>query len=442
MKNRRGVTLIALAVTIIVILILAGVTISTLNGSTSITKNAEKARRESELGRVVEKINVKVSENQIKNDLADQVEMLVEDGYILEDGTIDVNTVLDGQTTDYGTGTENNIFIIEGNKVIYIDEKGNRVSEKEVNIDTNDSSFTFSRGGKSFITRWNVSAGDIFELPIAIGYTNDNNFIVDWGDGTPEETIDDRETPLTERPSHTYSQAGEFDIKITGHFNYFTLTIGNFNETKQDQIKKLIKIVSWGEVDAYEYGFSNAINLTEIAIPTKKTFINYNDTGFKYMFSGCTGLKRIPNKLFQYANNAKSFKGTFDSCTSLKTIPENLFEKNTEVESFEATFAYCSGLTEVPSNLFANAEKVISYRKTFTSCENIGVVSENLFDNSPNATNFEKTFYECHNLTNGPKIWERENASQISGTPTPSTYAYCENFNKTGLSNSIINKFF
>ena len=169
MKNRRGVTLIALAVTIIVILILAGVTISTLNGSTSITKNAEKARRESELGRVVEKINVKVSENQIKNDLADQVEMLVEDGYILEDGTIDVNTVLDGQTTDYGTGTENNIFIIEGNKVIYIDEKGNRVSEKEVNIDTNDSSFNFSRGGKSFITRWNVSAGDIFELPIAIG---------------------------------------------------------------------------------------------------------------------------------------------------------------------------------------------------------------------------------------------------------------------------------
>lgn len=387
MKKEKGVTLIALAVTIIVMLVLAGVTVVTLNGKTSITKNAEKARRETEIGRVVEKINIKVSENKVKDDLEDQVEMLIDDGYILEDGTIDVNTVLDGQVSNYGTGTDNNIFIIEGNKVIYIDEKGERVTQKEVNIDINESSFTFSRGSKSFITRWNVSAGDTFELPIATGHTNDNNFIVDWGDGTATETINDRNTALTARPQHTYAQAGEFDITITGHFNYFKLTMGNFATAKADQIKKLIKIISWGEVDAYEYGFENATNLTEIAIPTKNTFVNYNnDTGFYYMFSGCTSLRRIPNKLFQYAENAKGF---------------------------EETFAYCYGLKQIP---------------------------DNLFDNSTKATNFTKTFIGCSNITNGPKIWERTNANQITGMQQ--TYRDCEKINKTGLSSSIINKFF
>lgn len=43
-KENKGVTLIALAVTIIIMLILAGVTISALTGNSGITKNAKKAR--------------------------------------------------------------------------------------------------------------------------------------------------------------------------------------------------------------------------------------------------------------------------------------------------------------------------------------------------------------------------------------------------------------
>ena len=43
-KENKGVTLIALAVTIIIMLILAGVTISALTGNSGITTNAKKAR--------------------------------------------------------------------------------------------------------------------------------------------------------------------------------------------------------------------------------------------------------------------------------------------------------------------------------------------------------------------------------------------------------------
>ena len=54
MKRQEGVTLIALAVTIIVMLILAGVSISTLTGNSGISKNAANARLQVDIARCVE----------------------------------------------------------------------------------------------------------------------------------------------------------------------------------------------------------------------------------------------------------------------------------------------------------------------------------------------------------------------------------------------------
>ena len=50
-KENKGVTLIALAVTIIVMLILAGVTISILTGNSGITSNASQAKMMNELSK-------------------------------------------------------------------------------------------------------------------------------------------------------------------------------------------------------------------------------------------------------------------------------------------------------------------------------------------------------------------------------------------------------
>lgn len=44
LNNRKGITLIALVITIIVLLILAGVTIATLTGENGILKQAGKAK--------------------------------------------------------------------------------------------------------------------------------------------------------------------------------------------------------------------------------------------------------------------------------------------------------------------------------------------------------------------------------------------------------------
>ena len=57
-KNVKGITLIALVVTIVVLLILAGISISMLTGENGIIKRAVEAKEESEKAEEIEAIGI------------------------------------------------------------------------------------------------------------------------------------------------------------------------------------------------------------------------------------------------------------------------------------------------------------------------------------------------------------------------------------------------
>lgn len=65
LKQIKGITLIALVITIIVLLILAGVSISTLTGQNGIFSQAQKAKEETETSSEKEIIELSVPEYQI-----------------------------------------------------------------------------------------------------------------------------------------------------------------------------------------------------------------------------------------------------------------------------------------------------------------------------------------------------------------------------------------
>ena len=60
-KNERGITLIALVITIIVLLILAGISISMLSGDNSILSKATEAKNKSEDEGIAESIKIVVT---------------------------------------------------------------------------------------------------------------------------------------------------------------------------------------------------------------------------------------------------------------------------------------------------------------------------------------------------------------------------------------------
>lgn len=68
MKNNKGITLIALVVTIIVLLILAGVSIAMLTGQNGILEKAGAAKKASTAGNLDEAVKIVVG-NRMTNDL-------------------------------------------------------------------------------------------------------------------------------------------------------------------------------------------------------------------------------------------------------------------------------------------------------------------------------------------------------------------------------------
>ena len=67
MRNQKGITLVALVVTIVVLLILAGTSIAMLSGDSGIITNAQKSKAANTEGEVVDK--VKMAFNTIKTDV-------------------------------------------------------------------------------------------------------------------------------------------------------------------------------------------------------------------------------------------------------------------------------------------------------------------------------------------------------------------------------------
>lgn len=101
MKLNRGITLIALVITVIILLILAGITIGTLggeNGLISKTKTAEekhiKAEMEEKLNLSIQELQIKKQGNASLQDLIDNQEILKNnlEGYKYSLGTIEVGT--------------------------------------------------------------------------------------------------------------------------------------------------------------------------------------------------------------------------------------------------------------------------------------------------------------------------------------------------------------
>ena len=88
-KNKKGITLIALVLTIIVLLILAGVSITTLTGNNGILSQAQKAKKETEISSEKEGINLSIINYRFEND--DKYKL----GITLYDKNADNSTIWD-----------------------------------------------------------------------------------------------------------------------------------------------------------------------------------------------------------------------------------------------------------------------------------------------------------------------------------------------------------
>lgn len=286
MKEKKGISLIVLIVTIIVMIIIAGAVILTLT-DTNVIDQAETA---------VEKHNLSEIKSAASMAYAD---------WILNENTTEEGNISQIQNYIRKTLIEQGMFTWQESSKYYITETG---AVEEMTTD-------------EFIFTVEIPEDDLeFEFAIVA----DNNIIVDWGDGTVQEV--QYITP------HTYQEPGIYDIKISGNITYFD-TITEFNS------EKIIAIKSWGNIGLEELYIYWAHNLKYIAASNKDSFTNLKS------FTLVSNIEEIPDYLFKDCNNLEYVE--FTDSEKLKYIPEHLFE-GCDTASIDINFANCTSLENVP----------------------------------------------------------------------------------------------
>ena len=285
LKNKNGVTLIALAVTIIIMLILAGVTISMLTGNSGITTNASKAKTKSYLADIKEEYELYLSEKRM-DDEYDLDTLYANDKTIRYEGN-EVGTGIAEICSSIKKGDEKKFEIIKG-KIYYVSQDKNVIPiAVELGFSINPYEITDSGVLKS---------------------SSMNLYLVD-NDG--------------------HLDLSEYEGKIK------TIEAGAFSKVEiESGINPLQSIVlPKGITTIGDDAFSYNTSLTSIKIPNTVTSIG------KRAFQGCTNLTSI-----EIPEGVKSIGyAAFISCNKLTTItlPASL-------TSFNGTaIAGLSRLTEV-----------------------------------------------------------------------------------------------
>ena len=369
LKETKGITLVALIITVIILLILAGVTISLVIGDNGLITKSKQGVGEYQTRAEEEKAKLDEFEQGIKE-----------------------------KSTDNEDSKAMKILVNSGEDGIVKLPIGN--SEKDFEIDWGDGNTGIKQEDAMIINKRKIASRSSIKIA---------------------DQIQEKEEGI----SHIYKEKNrEYVIKIRGNLS----EIDTYGVDSTEE--KILKILQWGEINVISIDLSHCINLGEIANPTEKSFkdLRYicfsnctsltsipenlfancpNVTEFYDTFGGCTSLTSISENLFANCPNATNFEWTFAGC-SLTSIPENLFANCPNVTSFYYTFNGCSSLTSIPERLFANCPNVTIFGGTFARCSNLTSIPENLFANCPNVTKFDSTFYECSNLTgNSIKLWSQ-----------------------------------
>ena len=285
MKRENGVTLIALAVTIIIMLILAGATISMLTGNSGITTNASKAKTKSYLADIKEEYELYLSEKRI-DDEYDLDTLYANDKTIRYEGN-EVGSGITEICSSIKKGDEKKFEIIKG-KIYYVSQ------DKKV-------------------------------IPIAV----ELGFSIN-----PYEITDDGVLRSSAMNLYLVDNNGNLDLsEYEGKIK--TIEAGAFSKVEiESGITPLSSIVlPKGITTIGDDAFSYNTSLTSIKIPNTVTTIG------KRAFYGCTNLTsiEIPDSVTYIGEHC------FYDCNKLQKI-----KLSKKIQTINPYLLYgCSSLTEI-----------------------------------------------------------------------------------------------
>ncbi len=421
MNTKKGITLIALVVTIIVLLILAAVTITLILGPDGVIEKARDTRVSGRYANIMDKVYARDANLAIAFNLGETGESQEE----FINRLIAERLLFEGE---YDKETYRNIYLGEkkDGTYKYIINIADGTASGKIIANMINSLPDAEAPGNEYLKRMSLKikttvSNEVVELPIS----NTTGLTINWDVANNPNSFDNPN--LTENPTYSYLDPDEYEVQISGISQEGT----SFGINMVDYINpNIIGINFWGE-----NGFS-AINSMgyylqdNIPLPSRNSFVNvlnfetaFTDwskisgeipallfancpkvTSFNRTFANCEKLTTIPGNLFLNCPNVLNFRTVFYGCSNLAQIPTGLFDNCTKVTNFEAIFYDCLNLNNaIPIGFFKNNTKVISFSFAFSGCKKLTAIPAGLFDHCSNAEDFSVVFQSCENISTIPQ---------------------------------------
>lgn len=371
LKNKKGITLIALVVTIVVLLILAGVSVSVVADKNGIIQNSQETKEQTRAAMVEKERDLWKLEGQIyqsdseKETLEKVLERLEKENTITKE---EKQAILEtGEVT------------IAGKTIIFIDGTIVACGNEENSADG------------SFLGNTSIKRGDIEQINIITA--------LNGHDANDEKTWD-----ISERKNGRY--LAWYEDKDNN--NFWEVTIAGNGRVKLNKSAKLlfkalgtyagkiemngIENLDTSEVTDMSYMFTDGSQYTDLDL---SSFDTSNVTTMSGMFYGCSKLTNVNLANFNTKNVVK-LSNLFNGCSAIENINLNSFETS-NVTNMYGMFGNCENLKNVNLKSF-DTSKVTNMEAMFFNCKSLSKIDFSNF-NTSSVERLKRMFVNCGLLT-------------------------------------------
>ena len=364
MKNmNKGITLIALVITIIVLLILAGVSIATLTGENGILTRAQDAKVETRGAAVEEIVELWKIENEM-NEYNNSNESPKSETELLQD-LLNNKQVFEEE-------------IDRASKTITI---GDRVIDYAVEVELtdiyvalyNDGTLVFSNKNDFDVSK--IAENGNFDNIKGIHYDPFYGEPLPWSEYTNKIT----KIEITSKIVPEYTNGWFMDC-----MNLTNIDLSDLDTSKVTDMSDMFSGCGLTSLDLSSFNTSKVTDMngmfTGCGLLTSldlSSFNTSNVTDMSFMFNRCRGLNNLNINSFN-TSNVTNMEGMFENCSGLSTLDLKNFDTS-KVTYMTEMFYGCSGLTDLNLTSF-NTSNVTSTRTMFYGCSSLSSLDLRNFD--------------------------------------------------------------